>query len=132
MAKISRVRLDLPSLLGNKYKAQLNYKITFAASEVNEGVTYRHIVRLFGDDTNTSDGIFDDGHDENIRTLLNQVISAQAAPINISLEKGPFSATELDEDLLLGDEIRARVEVKPIGHPEFSPRRAESNLIHLP
>jgi len=35
------------------------------------------------------------------------------------------ASTELDEDLLLGDEIRAWVDVKPIGHPEFSSRRAE-------
>ena len=42
------------------------------------------------------------------------------------------ASTELDEDLLLGDEIRARVDVKPIGHPEFSPRCADSNLIQLP
>jgi len=133
MAKITRVRLELPSLLGDKYRAEVRYKITFAQSEVDAGATYSHKAVLIGDDTNTSNGIFDDGHDDPIRTLRNQQITAQGAPLDVTIDKGPFTAAELDEDFLLPDTIRALITVRPTpDHQEFLVARAQSNKIVLP
>jgi hypothetical protein len=130
MATITRVRLELPAQLGDKYRAKVRYQLTFTQVEVGAGVIYRHTLRLIADDTKTG-SIFDDGHDDNIRLLRNEQVTAQANPIKVEVDEGPFSVEELDEDLG-SDQIRARVELRPTSaFSEFATRRRASGMIVL-
>lgn len=131
MAKIvnNRVRLELPLLGGNKYRARVKYKIEFDPIEVENKAKFRHVVKLFGDDTGTGD-LLEFPPDEDIRTLVNEVITAQAAPLSVSLDKGPYSIAELNEDPepFARDEIRVRVKLTPVSGPWASLTK-ESNMV---
>jgi hypothetical protein len=134
MAEISDVNLELPLLGGNQYRVVVTYNITFAPEKVTADprARYRHVVKLFGDGTNTGDG-FDDGQDNNIRTLVDEVITARNTPLTVTLNKGPFGTAELNEDpeFVLGpfrDEIRARVTLTPVSGP-WAQRTRQSNRI---
>jgi hypothetical protein len=132
MAKISKVKLELPDLLGEKYRVKVNYKISFTNLEVQAGAKYRHLLTTIGDDTGTADGIFDDGHDETLRKLRDETITAQSTPISVVVDKGPFNASELDEDFG-SDEIRAKVVVKPRpAFAELATAQRESPQVILP
>jgi hypothetical protein len=131
MATISPIKLELPLLGGNQYKAVVKYKVTFVPIEVEGEARYRHKVKLIGDDTNTGD-FLEDQEDDNLRTLLNEVITAQSTPLTVNLHQGPFPISNLNEDpeLFAKDTVRALVTLTPVSARDpWAPKKRESKAV---